>query len=91
MVTPRDPVLDWLLPRHPRLRSMVWATPERLQPGEKDLVWAVALDDKGAVVRELRGWGVGYKAVTAVRHRGDALYLGSLTEGAIGVIELDAV
>jgi sugar lactone lactonase YvrE len=91
MVTPRDPVLDWLLPRHPRLRSMVWATPERLQPGEKDLVWAVALDAEGRTARELRGWGVGYKAVTAVRHRGDALYLGSLTEGAIGVIELDAV
>jgi sugar lactone lactonase YvrE len=90
MVSPRDPALDWLLPRHPKLRSMVWATPERLQPAEKDLAWAVAMDSAGTVVRDLRGWGVGYKAVTAVRHRADVLYLGSLTERAIGVIELDA-
>jgi sugar lactone lactonase YvrE len=88
MVSPRDPTLDWLLPRHPRLRSLVWATPERLQPGEKDLAWAIALDAKGEKVRELRGWGVGYKAVTAVRRSGETLYLGSLTEQAIGVVEL---
>ena len=89
MVSPRDPALDWLLPRHPRLRSLVWATPERLQPGEKDLAWAIAFDASGEKVRELRGWGVGYKAVTAARRSGETLYLGSLTENAIAVLELD--
>ncbi|WP_370364320.1 SMP-30/gluconolactonase/LRE family protein [Catenulispora sp. GP43] len=88
MVSPRDPALDWLLPRHPRLRSLVWATPERLQPGEKDLAWAIAVGPDGAKAREVRGWGVGYKAVTAVRRSGETLYMGSLTEAAIAVIEL---
>lgn len=91
IVTPRDPILDWLLPRHPRLRSLVWATPERLQPGEKDLAWAIAYDAQGEQVRELRGWGVGYKAVTAVRRSGETLYLGSLTENAIAEIKISSL
>ncbi|GAA1974268.1 SMP-30/gluconolactonase/LRE family protein [Catenulispora subtropica] len=86
---PRDPLLDWLLPRNPRLRHAVWATPEKLQPGEKDLSWMVAVDDSGTVVRELRGWDVDYRMVTCVRRRGNTLYLGSLTERAIAVVELD--
>ncbi|NUR61658.1 MAG: SMP-30/gluconolactonase/LRE family protein [Catenulispora sp.] len=89
MPNPRDPMLDWLLPRHPRLRHAVWSTPERLQPGEKDLAWAIALDAHGTVVRDLRGWEVGYKMVTAARRRGDTLYLGSLTERAIALVDLD--
>lgn len=89
MPNPRDPVLDWLLPRHPRLRHAVWSTPERLQPGEKDLAWAIALDARGTVVRDLRGWDVGYRMVTSARRRGDTLYLGSLTERAVAVVELD--
>lgn len=91
MVSPRDPALDWLLPRNPRLRSLVWATPERLQPAEKDVAWAIAFDASGEKVRELRGWGVGYKAVTAARRSGETLYLGSLTENAIAVLELGSV
>lgn len=91
MVSPRDPALDWLLPRHPRLRSLLWATPERLQPREKDLAWAIAFDAQGEKVRELRGWGVDYKSVTAARRRGETLYLGSLTEHAIAEVELGSL
>ena len=91
MVSPRDPALDWLLPRHPRLRSLLWATPERLQPAEKDLAWAIAFDAQGEKVRELRGWGVGYKSVTAARRSGETLYLGSLTEHAIAEVELGSL
>lgn len=90
MPSPRDPMLDWLLPRNPRLRHAVWSSPERLQPGEKDLAWAMAVNADGTVVRDLRAWDVGYKTVTSVRRRGDTLYFGSLTERAIGVVELDA-
>lgn len=89
MANPRDPTLDWLLPRHPRLRHAVWSTPERVQPGEKDLAWALAVDAQGTVIRDLRGWGVGYHMVTAARRRGDTLYLGSLLERAIAVVDLD--
>ena len=39
----------------------VWATPERMQPGEKDLAWTVAVNGQGTVVRDLRGWGVDFR------------------------------
>lgn len=88
MVSPRDPLLDMLLPRHPRFRRAVWATPERLQPGPKDIAWVRAVDENGATVHDLRGWGVGYRMVTAARRHGDRLYLGSLIEPALAVLDI---
>jgi hypothetical protein len=90
MVSPRDPLLDWLLPRSPRWRAAVWATPERLQPGPQDVAWARAVDWSGATVHDLRGWQAGYKMVTAVRRHGTRLYPGSLIEPGIAVVELPA-
>ena len=58
---------------------------------EKDLAWAIAFDAQGEKVRELRGWGVGYKSVTAARRSGETLYLGSLTEHAIAEVELGSL
>jgi hypothetical protein len=90
MVSPRDPLLDWLLPRNPRLRVAAWAAPERLQPGPQDVAWVRAVDWKGATVHDLRAWKAGYKMVTAVRRHGDRLYMGSLIEPGIAVVELPA-
>ena len=38
-INPRDRMLDWLLPRHPRLRQVVWALPDGLQlrPAERGM------------------------------------------------------
>ena len=88
MVSPRDPLLDLLLPQHPRFRGAVWATPERLQPGPKDIAWVRAVDESGATVHDLRGWSAGYRMVTAARRAGDRLYLGSLIEPAIAVLDI---
>ncbi len=88
MASPRDPLLDWLLPRPPWLRSVMAMVPERLLPGPKDLAWALAVDLNGEIVHDLRGWRVGYRAVTAARQDGDRLYLGSLTERAVAVLDL---
>jgi len=88
MVSPRDALLDWLHPRSPRLRSLVWSVPDRLLPGPKDLAWVMAVDQSGGVLHDLRGWRTGYRAVTAVRHEGGKLYLGSLTADAVAVLDL---
>jgi sugar lactone lactonase YvrE len=90
MVSPRDPLLDFLLPRHPRLRQAVWSIPERLQPGPQDIAWARSVDEDGKTVHDLRAWGAGYRMVTVARRHGSRLYLGSLIEPAIGVVELPA-
>jgi sugar lactone lactonase YvrE len=88
MVSPRDPLLDWLLPRGGNLRGLVSRVPQRLLPGPKDLAWALAVDLDGRVVHDLRGRRVGTRAVTAVRQHGDRLYLGSLSESVIAVLDL---
>lgn len=88
MASPRDPLLDWLLPRAPWLRAVTAAIPARLLPGPKDLAWALAVDQSGKIVHDLRGWRVGYRAVTAARQDGERLYLGSLTERAVAALDL---
>jgi sugar lactone lactonase YvrE len=88
MVRPRDRLLDALLPRPARLRAFVSALPEPLLPGPKNIAWALAVNQAGTVVHDLRGWHVGFREVTAARHVGNRLYLGSLDQSAIAALEL---
>jgi sugar lactone lactonase YvrE len=90
MASPRDALLDFLLPRAPWLRSAVWAVPDRLQPKPKNMAWALAIDDSGATVHDLRGWNVGYHEVTAACVHDGKLYLASTEAGALAVADLPA-
>jgi sugar lactone lactonase YvrE len=90
MASPRDAMLDFLLPRPPWLRSVVWAIPDRLQPKPKNIAWALAIDDNGTIVHDLRGWNVGYHEVTAARVHDGKLYLASIDSAALAVAELPA-
>ncbi|MFT3925002.1 MAG: SMP-30/gluconolactonase/LRE family protein [Myxococcales bacterium] len=81
--SPRDPLLDLLLPRAPLLRSLVWKLPEVVvQP--KRTVWVIAVDAAGQVVHDIQGSHAGYHMVTGVREHAGVVYLGSLVERAIG-------
>src|SRR6266536_2410794 len=86
--TPRDAVLDKLLPRPPVLRKLAWALPDRLQPQEKRTVWVLAYDADGTLVHDLQGPGRSYHLVTGVREHHGAVWLGSLVETAIAVLDL---
>ncbi|HEX4791356.1 MAG TPA: SMP-30/gluconolactonase/LRE family protein [Actinospica sp.] len=88
MVRPRDRLLDALLPRPARLRAFISALPQSLLPGPKNIAWALAVDQSGAVVHDLHGWHVGFREVTAARQVGNRLYLGSLDQSAIAALEL---
>ena len=90
LASPRDPRLDLLHPRHPALRRMVWALPQRLLP-EQRTVWVQALDESGTVVHDLQGRHPRYHMVTGVRAHAGRLYLGSLTGRAIGILDLPAL
>jgi len=87
---PRNPLLDRLHRRHPALRRAVWALPERLQPKPVRTLWVLAVDAGGAVVHDLQGPGDDYTMVTGVREHGGRLYLGSLAERAVAVLDLPA-
>lgn len=88
MASPRDALLDALLPMSPRLRALVWALPDRVKPGPKDIAWALAVDQSGEIVHDLRGWHTGYREVTAARQLGGKLYLASLDQPALAALDL---
>ncbi len=44
MVSPVNAAAEWLAPRSPALRKLLWKLPDRLQPQIKPEVWAVAFD-----------------------------------------------
>jgi sugar lactone lactonase YvrE len=90
MASPRDAVLDFLLPRAPWLRSAVWKIPDRFQPKPKNMAWAMAIDGDGKIVHDLRGWNVGYHEVTAARVHDGKLYLASVDSRALAVTDLPA-
>ena len=87
MPSTRNALLDRLLPRPGFLRSMVWALPDALQPDADRILWVVGIDGEGRVVRNLFTEKAQYHYVTGVREHAGSLYLGSLAESAIGVID----
>ncbi|WP_405163988.1 SMP-30/gluconolactonase/LRE family protein [Nocardia sp. NBC_01499] len=82
--TPRNPVLDQLLPLPGYLRRVVWMLPDWVQPKLAKTVWVMAVDFDGNVVHDLQTEGTNFAMVTGVVERDGALYLGSLTESAVG-------
>jgi sugar lactone lactonase YvrE len=85
---PRNPLLDRLHRLPPVLRRAVWALPGRLQPQPVRTLWGLAVDATGSLVHDLQGPGDHYSFVTGVREHGGRLYLGSLTQHAIAVLDL---
>ncbi|HEY3026586.1 MAG TPA: SMP-30/gluconolactonase/LRE family protein [Pyrinomonadaceae bacterium] len=88
LVTPRDPILDRLMP-HPFLRKAILRLPSFLQPAIKRYAFALELDMSGRVVTNLQDPSPQCFAQIAnvVEHK-DALYFGSIGEAAIGRLPL---
>ncbi|MFI6957879.1 SMP-30/gluconolactonase/LRE family protein [Nocardia sp. NPDC050408] len=83
--SPRNPLLDRLLPLPGVLRRVVWALPRWVQPEPPRTVWVMAVDFDGKVVHDLQTEGTDFAMVTGVVEHNGTLYLGSLTETAVGV------
>lgn len=83
--TPRNPLLDRLLPLPGLVRQLIWALPAAVRPAPPRTVWVMAVDFHGNVVHDLQCEGTDFAMVTGVAERNGTLYLGSLTEPAIGV------
>lgn len=88
MPSTRNKLLDSLLPRPGVIRSLVWSLPDSLQPDADRIIWVLGVDAEGTVVRNLFARDAGYHYVTGVREHEGKLYLGSLAESAIAVIDL---
>jgi sugar lactone lactonase YvrE len=83
--TPRNRLLDALLPRPVVLRQLSWLLPHALQPKPERTVWVMGLTFEGEIVHDLQRPGDDYFFVTSVWEQEGTLYLGSFYEPAIAV------
>ncbi|MEU8393510.1 SMP-30/gluconolactonase/LRE family protein, partial [Micromonospora sp. NPDC048843] len=88
LVSPRNRLLDMLLPLPGVLRRIVRAVPPALQPKPARTTWAQAYDFDGSLVHDLQRPSDEYAMVTGAAEMDGRLYLGSLSESAIAVVEL---
>jgi sugar lactone lactonase YvrE len=88
IASPTDPVVERVQRGPKPLRRMVTRIPERLQPKPKRTVRVQAYDDAGALVHDLERPGTAYHMVTGVREHDGRVWLGSLHEPAVAVIQL---
>ncbi|MBO0840226.1 MAG: SMP-30/gluconolactonase/LRE family protein [Sciscionella sp.] len=87
LAAPRDARLDLVHRLPPPVVKALWAIPERLRPRPRRTAWVIAIDDNGTIVHDLQRPD-GYHMVTGVRVHDGRLYLGSLTERAVAVLDL---
>jgi hypothetical protein len=66
----------------------VTKVPERLQPAPKKTVRVQAFDDTGALVHDVDVQTSAYHMVTGVREHDGRVWLGSLHEPAIAVVNV---
>ncbi|NYG55707.1 SMP-30/gluconolactonase/LRE family protein [Nocardioides perillae] len=87
IASPRDPLVE-RLQRGPRvLQRAALGLPEALQPAPKRTVRVQAYDDAGRVVHDLSADGTRFHMVTGVREHEGKVWLGSLHEAAVAVLE----
>ncbi len=76
--SPRNALLDLLLPKPPVLRKVVWALPEAFKPKAADIIEIQAYDDNGTLVHDLRAKHPDFHMPTGVRERDGKVWLGSI-------------
>ncbi len=76
--SPRNALLDFLLPKQPFLRKIVWNLPEALKPKAADVIEIQAYDDSGTLIHDLRGHHPNFRMPTGVRERDGKVWLGSI-------------
>jgi sugar lactone lactonase YvrE len=91
MVTEVNTALEWLLPRAPIMRKVVWRLPDRLQPQIKPETWAVAFDpDSGAAVGGLRTRHADFGSVTGLVEAAGRLWMSTISFPAVAHVDLAA-
>lgn len=91
LVSPRDKALDLMLPRHPALRTVIWALPQKLQPQPRSLVQVQAFDPAGNLVHNIDGKNDRFGKATGVRQLGDKVWLGSFEHTTVAVVDVPHV
>jgi len=88
LASPRDPLVERLRSGPMFVRRAVTKIPEALQPKPKRTVRVQAFDDDGTLVHDIDVKTDSYHMVTGVREHDGRVWLGSLHEPAIAVVDL---
>ena len=92
IASPRDPVVEGLQRGPLWVRRGATRIPERLQPAPRRTIRVQAYDDAGALVRDVvvddPGDTSRYHMVTGVREHDGRVWMGSLHEPAVAVLDL---
>ena len=84
MVSARNAAADFLSPRSPTLRTLLWKLPDGLQPQIVPTVWAVAFDpDNGAAVAGVHMKHPSFGLVTGLVEREGRLWLATIGHPAV--------
>ncbi len=91
IASPIDPLVERLQTGPMPLRKLVTKIPERLQPKPKQTVRVQAYDETGTLVHDLDvrpgDHGTAYHMVTGVREHDGRVWMGSLHEPAVAVLD----
>jgi len=90
MASPRVQSLDDALPNK-FIRQLIYRLPEFLQPGPLHYGIVLGFNDMGEVIYNFQDPTGKFGEITSVQQYGDKLYLGSLYENGIGVLDLKEV
>jgi len=88
LASPRDPLVERLKSGPMFVRRTVTKIPEALQPKPKRTVRVQGFDDSGTLVHDVDVKTDRYHMVTGVREHDGRVWLGSLHEPAIAVVDL---
>lgn len=92
MVSRPNATAEWLAPRAPVLRRVLWMLPDRLAPQIAPEIWAVAFDpDDGTVVAGLRTSDPDFGMVTGLVEADGRLWLGCIGASALASVALEDV
>ena len=79
LVSPVNAAAEWLAPRAPALRKLLWKLPDRLQLQIKPEVWAVAFDpDSGEAIAGLHSKHPSFGMVTGLVESDGKLWMGCI-------------
>lgn len=89
LVSDRNRLSEWLTPRAPIIRALLWRLPYRWLPNPKPTVWAIAFDaDDGHVLTQLRTTHPDFGLATGVVETDGRLWLGCIGAPAVAHLSL---
>jgi sugar lactone lactonase YvrE len=89
MVSDRNALTEWLTPKAPGLRKLLWRLPYGALPDVKPLVWLIAVDpDDGRVLSQLRLKHSAFGSTTGVVQEGNRVWLAGIGAPTIAYFDI---